>query len=230
MLLKNVTSQGIYLFAYDTTNNVAKTGDAASISGAISKDGAPEAAFGTANPTEIGGGIYWQPLSQAETNANAIACRWTSTTSSVRIDPVLVLTSGVSLPAVAHSGAGGLLTAGSGAGQLNPSGGAVPVSGTVTLAAGTHTGAAIPTVGSVSSPVTVGTNNDKAGYILDLGQAVPATGNGANTVGDCLNAARAQGFGKWVLNGTTLTLFAPDGTTSVRTFTLDSASSPNQRA
>lgn len=42
-------------------------------------------------------------------------------------------------------------------------------------------------------------------------------------------AAWAQGFGKWVLNETTLTLYGPDGTTVVRTFTLDSATAPTRR-
>ena len=63
---------------------------------------------------------------------------------------------------------------------------------------------------------------------LDLSQAIP-TSNTAQTVGDALNASRAQGFGKWTLVGTTLTLFAPNGTTPVRTFALDSASDPTQR-
>jgi hypothetical protein len=68
-------------------------------------------------------------------------------------------------------------------------------------------------------PTTVG---------IDLTQAVP-TSNMAQTVGDALNAARAQGFGKWTVSGTTLTLYANDGTTAVRTFTLDSSSAPTQR-
>lgn len=63
---------------------------------------------------------------------------------------------------------------------------------------------------------------------LDLTQAVP-TANAAQTVGDALNAARAQGFGKWVLSGTTLTLYASNGSTVVRTFTLDSSSAPTTR-
>lgn len=63
---------------------------------------------------------------------------------------------------------------------------------------------------------------------FDMTQAVP-TSNTAQTVGDALNAARAQGFGKWVLSGTTLTLYASDGTTVVRAFTLDSSTSPTQR-
>jgi hypothetical protein len=64
---------------------------------------------------------------------------------------------------------------------------------------------------------------------VDLTLAVP-TSNTAQTVGDALNAARAQGFGKWTIVGTALTLFAADGVTVVRTFTLDSATAPTQRA
>lgn len=62
-----------------------------------------------------------------------------------------------------------------------------------------------------------------AGVRIDLTPVVPTT-NVDNSIGDCLNAARAQGFGKWAITGgTTLTLYAPDGTTPVRTFTLDAA-------
>ena len=81
----------------------------------------------------------------------------------------------------------------------------------------TQSGVTIPTVSTVT------TAN------LNLSQAVP-TANTAQTVGDALNAARAQGFGKWQLVGTTLTLYAPDGTTAVRVFSLDSVSAPSVRA
>lgn len=74
-----------------------------------------------------------------------------------------------------------------------------------------------------ASPAAVG-----SAMTLDLTQTVP-TANTAQTVGDALNAARAQGFGVWKLVGTTLTLYAADGTTAVRTFTLDSATAPTQR-
>jgi hypothetical protein len=80
----------------------------------------------------------------------------------------------------------------------------------------TQSGVTIPTVTAVT------TAN------LNLSQPVP-TSNTAQTVGDALNAARAQGFGKWQLVGTTLTLYAPDGTTAVRTFSLDSLSAPTVR-
>jgi len=73
------------------------------------------------------------------------------------------------------------------------------------------------------SPAAVG-----SAMTLDLTQAVP-TSNTAQTVGDALNAARAQGFGKWVITGTTLNLYANDGSTVVRSFTLDSGSTPTSR-
>ena len=66
------------------------------------------------------------------------------------------------------------------------------------------------------------------GVKLDMAQAVPVS-NTAQTLGDSLNAARAQGFGKWVRSGTTLTLYAPDGSTVVHTFTLDAPVNPTQR-
>jgi len=64
--------------------------------------------------------------------------------------------------------------------------------------------------------------------MLDLTQTIP-TSNTPQTVGDALNAARAQGFGKWVVSGKTLNLYAPDGTTIIRSFTLNSATEPTSR-
>jgi hypothetical protein len=63
---------------------------------------------------------------------------------------------------------------------------------------------------------------------LDTTQPVP-TSNTPQTVGDALNAARAQAFGAWTLSGMTLTLYAADGATVVRQFTLNSSTSPTQR-
>jgi hypothetical protein len=63
---------------------------------------------------------------------------------------------------------------------------------------------------------------------LDLSQAIPVS-NPPETVGDALNAARAVGFGKWVVVGNTMTVYAPDGVTPVRVFTLDSGTDPTQR-
>jgi hypothetical protein len=64
--------------------------------------------------------------------------------------------------------------------------------------------------------------------LISLTQAIPAH-NTAQTVGDALNAARAQGFGAWSLSGTLLTLYAADGSTVVRQFTLNSPFNPTSR-
>ena len=75
-----------------------------------------------------------------------------------------------------------------------------------------------------SSPAAVG-----SAMTLDLTQSVP-TSNTAQTVGDAFNAARAQGFGRWKIIGTQLNLYASDNTTIVKTFTLDSSSTPTERS
>jgi len=51
----------------------------------------------------------------------------------------------------------------------------------------------------------------------------------ANSLRGAAKAGWAQAFGKWTLVGTTLTLYGTDGTTAVRTFTLDSATAPTSR-
>lgn len=65
---------------------------------------------------------------------------------------------------------------------------------------------------------------------LDMTQAVPMT-NAAQSLGDSLNAARAQGFGRWTIDSTglILTLLGGDNMTVVRTFTLNDPISPTAR-
>lgn len=81
------------------------------------------------------------------------------------------------------------------------------------------------TVKGLDTPPPSGT------MVLDLTQPVPVNGSAPNSVGDCLNAARAQGFGTWSLDSVrkTITLYAPDKTTVVRIFDLDSVVSPAVR-
>ena len=54
----------------------------------------------------------------------------------------------------------------------------------------------------------------------------------AQTMGDALNAARAEGFGPWSLDvrTKTMTLFAADGTTPVHSFTWNEADNPTSRS
>lgn len=62
-----------------------------------------------------------------------------------------------------------------------------------------------------------------------LAATVDMPGTTDKTVSEVLQAAWAQAGGKWTLVGTTLTLYAPDGTTAVATFTVDSATDPTSR-
>jgi hypothetical protein len=82
------------------------------------------------------------------------------------------------------------------------------------------------TAGTGTNQITLASGITTA--TLSMSQAV-ATSNTDNTVGDCLNAARAAGFGKWTLSGTTYNLYAPDNSTIVKTFTLNSATTPTSR-
>ncbi|MBD3297880.1 MAG: hypothetical protein GF341_04430 [candidate division Zixibacteria bacterium] len=95
-IYKNVASQKIAVFAYDSTDGSAKTGDAANITAQISKDGAATAATNDTNPTELDAtdapGIYLFDMTQAETNADLIVLAAVSSTSDILLDPVLVYT------------------------------------------------------------------------------------------------------------------------------------------
>ena len=146
---------------------------------------------------------------------------------------------GTQVPNATAAAAGGLLVVGTGSGAINPSSGAVPVSGDLTstmkTSVTTAATAATPTASlsgdltsTMKTSVTTAATAATPTVVLNMAQSVPSS-NTAQTLGDALNAARAQGFGKWVLSGTSLTLYAGDGTTVVRTFSLDSATAPTQR-
>jgi hypothetical protein len=212
MLKKNVAGQGIYLVAWDTLNNQGKTGDAANITGNVSKDGGAGAGFGTANPTEIGGGVYWQPLAQGETNANEIACYWSSATANIQINPRIVSTDNGGLIAASVTGAVGSVTGavGSVTGAVGSVTGAV---GSVTGAVGSVTGA----VGSVTAAVTVdGTSA--------LTEAYPAK-NGALTLATALYNI-LQHLEEASIAGTTKTVKKRDQSTPAETLTLDDPTNP----
>jgi hypothetical protein len=82
---KNVAGQVVSVYATDSTGT-AKTGDAANITGYLSKDAATPVATSAVHPTEVGGGFYVFPLSQAETNANILHWYASSTTSGVTVE------------------------------------------------------------------------------------------------------------------------------------------------
>jgi hypothetical protein len=91
---KNVASQSWVVFAFDTTDGTAKTGDAAQITAKISKDHAAAGATDDVNPTEIEDGYYRFDLTQAETNANHLLLLPESSTANIQV---------IGVPGVIHT-------------------------------------------------------------------------------------------------------------------------------
>ena len=113
MLFKNVASQKIHIYAYDSTTGAAKTGDAANITGYVSLDGTANAIDDT-NPAEVDAtnmpGIYCFDLAQAETNCNSWAIYAKSSTANVRIEPIIGFTTAGAIPNAVAGANGGLPT------------------------------------------------------------------------------------------------------------------------
>lgn len=84
-LQKNVASQKWRVFAFDTTDGTAKTGDAANITAKIAKDWAAAGATNDVNPTEVEDGYYLFDLTQAETNADALDLYPESSTANIQV-------------------------------------------------------------------------------------------------------------------------------------------------
>jgi hypothetical protein len=100
-MLKNTASQKVAVFAYDTVNEIPKTGDAANITAFISKNGAAPAQSNDVHPTELDAvnmpGIYQFDLTQAETNCDSFVLYAKSSTEGVEFDVVKEKTEATSL-------------------------------------------------------------------------------------------------------------------------------------
>jgi hypothetical protein len=154
-MFKNVASQKVALFAFDTTTGTPKTGDAANITPYVAKDYGTVTALGTATATEMDAtnakGWYSFTLAQAETNADALMFTAKSATANISIVGSLIFTTppnfssfllnssgqvdvikinGTSQTA-RDIGASVLLSVGTGTGQVNLSSGAIPVTSSV---------------------------------------------------------------------------------------------------
>jgi hypothetical protein len=92
-MYKNIASQKVAVFAWDGNAGAPKTGNAASITAQISKDGGACAATNDVNPTELDAtnakGIYIFDLTQAETNADLVVISPVSATAGVVLRPVI---------------------------------------------------------------------------------------------------------------------------------------------
>lgn len=82
---KNVASQKWTVFAFDETDNTAKTGDAANITATISIDGATAGTVIDTNPVEHSVGYYVFDISQAESNGDMLTIIPVSTTTSISV-------------------------------------------------------------------------------------------------------------------------------------------------
>lgn len=95
-LFKNTASQKVTVYAYDTSGEVSKTGDAGNITAQISLDGGASVAISDANPTELDAtdhpGIYVFDLATTETNCNLLVLTADSSTGDVWIQPISVYT------------------------------------------------------------------------------------------------------------------------------------------
>jgi len=95
-MIKNTASQKVAVFAWDTLNDTEKTGDAANIASQISKDGGTTAASNDAAPTELDStdapGVYLFDTTQAETNCDLFILFAKSSTSNIKLEPVILYT------------------------------------------------------------------------------------------------------------------------------------------
>jgi hypothetical protein len=95
-LFKNVASQKVTVYAYDTTAEAAETGDASNIVAQISLDGAASVAISDTNPTELDAtdhpGVYVFDLATTETNANLLVISAVSSTTAIWIEPISIYT------------------------------------------------------------------------------------------------------------------------------------------
>ncbi len=82
---KNVGGQKWVVFAFNTTNNAAVTGDASNITANLRLDGGAANAIDDTNPTELEDGYYIFDITQAESNADLISIHPASTTSDVQV-------------------------------------------------------------------------------------------------------------------------------------------------
>lgn len=95
-MFKNTASQKITLLAIDTATNLPKTGDSANITAYVSKDDGAVTVLTDTTATELDAtnalGLYSFDLAQAETNADKLLFSAKSSTSGIRLVPVMVYT------------------------------------------------------------------------------------------------------------------------------------------
>lgn len=86
-MFKNVASQKLIVFAFDSTTNLPKTGDAANLTAYVSKDYGTVTVLGDTSATEMDAtnakGYYLFDLTQAETNGDTLLFSGKSSTANI---------------------------------------------------------------------------------------------------------------------------------------------------
>lgn len=168
-MFKNVASQKFIVFAFDSTTNTPKTGDAANITAYVSKDFGAVTVLGDTSATEMDAtnakGYYLFDATQGETNADALCVTAKSSTANIVVvgAPATIFTfpaTGILAPATAGRtlvvDASGLADANTV--KLGPSGSgtaqtARDIGASVLLSTGTGTGQLDFTSGIVKAAV-----------------------------------------------------------------------------
>lgn len=167
-MFKNVASQKVALFAFDTTTGVPKSGDGANITPYVSKDYGAVTVLGTTTATEMDAtnakGWYSFVLTQGESNADALLFTGKSTTANISIVGALIFTTPPNFST--------LVIDGSGRGDISKIGGTAQTAGDIFARIGAPAGASIAAdlaeiegeTDTLLAGVVVTTNNDKTGY------------------------------------------------------------------
>lgn len=204
-MFKNVASQKVIFFAFDSTTNLPKTGDAANITPYVSKDYGSVTAITDTSATEMDStnakGYYLVDLTQSETNADTLLFSAKSSTANIVVvgAPAIVFTSAAT-PAVDILSISGDTTAADNAEAFFDG----------TGYAGTNN--VIPTVTTLTQLSAAAT------------EAYATDGNAATPI-QLLYMIWSM-LAEKSISGTTLTTKKLDGSTTSMTFTLNSSTTP----
>lgn len=206
------TSRKAVFYLVSSTTGLPVTGLGAAPTIVLSKNGGATAA-GTGTVAEIGSGLYSYTFQTVDTNTLGSLVAIMSGTGTVATPKEFNVIFN------------------------NPDAAASDTSGTTTLLTrlGTPAGVSISAdiqtrMATFTLPANFSSFLITSGGLVrhDLTQPLDPT-NVTDTVGGALIGARSQAFGKWVISGSTLTMYAADGTTVLRTFTISPSPSAASR-
>lgn len=224
---KNVSGQKIQLFAFDTTTNLPKTGDAANITAYVSKDHGAVTVLGDTSATEMDAtnakGVYVFDLTQAETNADELTFTAKSSTSNISITPRFITTNPPSFSAFVTP-TGAAVNATQIGGQTASAAGTVTFPGTIASTTNITAGT-ITTVTNLTNAPTSGdftaTMKTSIGTAVAASAVASVTGNIGGNLNGSVGSLGAQA--KLDVNAEADTALADVGVTTTVTGRIDAA-------